>query len=77
MPSMTVNQGSIRGVRIQVPYDANLGFIRKGLQVKVTDGGENSVLEDLSFVVNGAINSSYGWNTTIECDVDLKSVGNG
>ena len=74
MPDLTVMQGGIRGIRVQVPYDASLPLIRKGLQVKVTDGGEDHVLESLQFVVNSAVNSSYGWNRTIECDVDVKSV---
>jgi len=52
-------------------------LIRKGLQVKVTDGGEDHVLESLQFVVSSAVNSSYGWNRTIECDVDVKSVADG
>jgi len=64
-----IMQGSIQGIRVQVPYDESVGLIRKGLQVRVLNGGENKVLESLEFVVREAINSSYGWNTTIECDV--------
>jgi hypothetical protein len=44
------------------------------LQVVVTDGGSDPILEQLGFVVSSSINSSYAWNRTIECDVDLKSV---
>ena len=73
-PDIGVTQAAVHGVRIQVPYDASVGLIRKGLQVRVTDGGEDTVLEDLKFVVKSAINSSYGWNRTIECEVDVKSV---
>ena len=73
-PDIGVTQAAVHGVRIQVPYDASVGLMRKGLQVRVTDGGEDSVLEDLKFVVKSAINSSYGWNRTIECEVDVKSV---
>ena len=73
-PDIGVTQAAVHGVRIQVPYDASVGLIRKGLQVRVTDGGEDAVLEDLKFVVKSAINSSYGWNRTIECEVDVKSV---
>jgi hypothetical protein len=68
-----VGQVSTRPVRFQVPYDENLPLIRKGLQIRVTSGGEDVVLENLSFVVEGSINSSYGWNRTIECQVDLGS----
>lgn len=73
-PDMVITQGSIQAIRVQVPYDANLPLIRKGLEVKVTNGGEDKVLESLQFVVRAAINSSYGWNRTIECDVDVRSV---
>jgi hypothetical protein len=73
-PDVTIGQAGIRGVRIQVPYDASVGLVRKGLQVRVTDGGEDSVLETIKFVVKSGINSSYGWNRTIECEADVKSV---
>ena len=76
-PDLGITQGSIQAIRVQVPYDDSIGLIRKGLQVRVTDGGENAVLEELEFVVQEAINSSYGWNTTIECEVSAKSVANG
>jgi hypothetical protein len=66
----------IRGIRIQVPMDVELGFVRKGLQVVVIDGGSDIELEQLQFVVTSAINSSYAWNRTIECEVDVKSVAN-
>ena len=72
-PTLDFAQAGIRGIRVQVPYDQTIGLIRKGLQVVVTDGGEDAILEDLQFVVSSAINSSYGWNRTIECDVDVKS----
>lgn len=76
-PDLMVTQGAIQAIRVQVPYDANLPLIRKGLQVRVTDGGEDAVLSTLQFVVRSAINSSYGWNRTIECDVDVRSVADG
>lgn len=76
-PSIGIAEGSIQGIRVQVPYDADLELIRKGLQVRVINGGEDKVLEELEFVVMSAINSSYGWNRTIECDVDVKSVADG
>jgi hypothetical protein len=72
-PDMEIMQGGVKGVRVQIPYDANLPLIRKGLQVRVTDGGEDAVLENLVFLVRSSVNSSYGWNRTIECDVDVKS----
>jgi hypothetical protein len=74
LPDVGFSQVSIRGIRVQVPLDPELGFVRKGLQVIVTDGGSDSELEQLQFVVTSAINSSYAWIRTIECEVDLKSV---
>jgi hypothetical protein len=73
LPDMDIMQGAVQGVRIQVPYDANLSLIREGMQVRITDGGEDVVLENLILTVRSAINSSYGWNRTIECDADVKS----
>lgn len=70
---LDVAQGSVRKLRIQVPYDESLPLIREGLQIVVTDGGENLQLENVMITVRGAINSSYGWNTTIECNVDIKN----
>jgi hypothetical protein len=74
LPEVGYSQVSIRGIRVQVPLDPELGFVRKGLQVVVIDGGSDSELEQLQFVVTSAINSSYAWIRTIECEVDLKSV---
>jgi hypothetical protein len=60
--------------RVQVRIDPNREFIRKGLEIRVTDGGEDPDLIKLQFVVRNAINSSYAWLRTIECEVDTKSV---
>jgi hypothetical protein len=76
-PDLEIMQGAVQAVRIQVPYDADLSLIRKGMQVRITNGGEDAVLENLVLTVRGAINSSYGWNRTIECEADVKSVANG
>lgn len=76
-PDLGITQGAIESIRVQVPYDATIGLVRKGLQVQVVSGGEDATLADLQFVVRSGINSSYGWNRTIECDVDVKSVADG
>jgi len=73
-PNLDISEGAIRSVRIQVPYDANLSLIRKGMQVRITGGGEDAVLETVILTVRSAVNSSYGWNRTIECDADVKNV---
>lgn len=76
LPEVGYSQVGIRGIRLQVPMDPELGFVRKGLQVVVVDGGSDVELEQLQFVVTSAINSSYAWVRTIECEVDVKSVAN-
>jgi len=70
------SQTSIRGIRVQIPLGVQAGFIRKGLQIIVTDGGNDYELEQLQFVISSAINSSYAWGRTIEAEVDMKSVAN-
>jgi Family of unknown function (DUF6093) len=70
------SETGIRTIRVQVPLDVDAGFLRKGLQVIVTDAGNDYELEQLQFVINSAINSSYAWLRTIECDVDVKSIAN-
>ncbi len=76
LPEVGFSGVSIRAIRVQVPLDESAGFIRKGLQVIVTDGGNDYELEDLQFVITSAINSSYAWLRTIEAEVDVKSVAN-
>lgn len=73
LPDVGMSQGAVRRVRIQVPLDETRGFVRAGLQVRVVDGGEFADLENLQFVINSAVNSSYAWLMTIDCDVDVKS----
>jgi hypothetical protein len=67
------SSAGIRRVRIQVKLDPARSFIRKGLRVRVTDGGADAELEKLDFVVTNAVNSSYAWLRTIECEADTKN----
>lgn len=76
MPYVGMSEVGIRGIRLQVPMNVELGFVRKGLQVIVIDGGSDPELEQLQFVVKSSINSSYAWGKTIDCEVDVKSVAN-
>jgi len=73
LTNMTVMQGAIKNIRVQVPYDADLPLIRKGLEVRVVSGGEDAVWQNMRIIVNAAVNSSYGWNRTIECELDTRS----
>lgn len=62
-----------RRVRFQVPLDETRAFVRSGLIVRVTDGGEFPDLVNLQFNISSAVNSSYAWLLTIECEADVKS----
>jgi hypothetical protein len=64
---------SNRRVRFQVPLDDTRTFVRAGLVVRVTDGGLFPDLENMEFNILSAINSSYAWLLTIECEADVKS----
>jgi hypothetical protein len=74
MPEVGFSQIGIRGIRVQIPLGGDAPFIRKGLQIIVTDGGNDVELEQLQFVITSAVNSSYAWLRTIEAEVDVKSV---
>ena len=77
LTNMAVMQGSIKNIRVQVPYDESLPLIRKGLEIRVVSGGQDQVLNNMRMIVNSAINSSYGWNRTIECELDTRSPADG
>lgn len=62
-----------RRVRFQVPLDETRDFVHAGLVVRVTDGGEFPDLMNLQFNISSAVNSSYAWLLTIECEADVKS----
>ena len=62
-----------RRVRFQVPLDEARAFVRAGLIVRVLDGGEFPDLANMQFNISSAINSSYAWLLTIECEADVKS----
>lgn len=64
---------STRRVRFQVPLDETRDFVRAGLTVRVTDGGQFPDLANMQFNISSAINSSYAWLLTIECEADVKS----
>jgi hypothetical protein len=62
-----------RKVRFQVPLDPARSFVHAGLVVRVTDGGQFPDLVNLQFNISSAVNSSYAWLLTIECEADVKS----
>ncbi len=75
-PNGDVYDPSIRSLIVQIPYDNTDDYIRSGMSIRITSGGENVFLEELELSIDSAINSSYGWNTTIYCSVDTKSIAN-
>jgi len=62
-----------RRVRFQVPLDETRAFVRSGLMIRVTDGGQFTDLLEINFNISSAVNSSYAWLLTIECEADIKS----
>lgn len=64
---------SSQRVRFQVPLDETRDFVRSGLVVRVTNGGQFPDLVNLQFNISSAVNSSYAWLLTIECEADVKS----
>jgi hypothetical protein len=62
-----------RRVRFQVPLDDTRAFVRAGLFVRVTNGGQFPDLENMNFTITSAINSSYAWLLTIDAQADVKS----
>ena len=62
-----------RRVRFHVPLDPARSFVHAGLVVRVTNGGQFSDLIGLDFNISSAINSSYAWLLTIECEADVKA----
>ena len=76
-PDSAYQQIGVRAVRIQIPLDNSTGLIRAGMRVVVADGGNDASLEELSYIVKSAINSSYAWLRTIEAEADVKTPGGG
>ena len=74
---MTVAQSSRREIRIQIPYCDGMPDFTPGMRVRVTQSDVDKALKNFTYVIRSAINSSYGWNRTIECDIDLDGVNNG
>ena len=71
-PSVGFATSSLRRVRIQAPLDPERDYIRPGFLVKVKDATLFPDLEELDLIVTTALNSTYAWLTTIDCDVNAK-----
>jgi hypothetical protein len=73
-PNGDIYDPSMRSLVVQIPYDNTDDYIRSGMSIRIVGGGENVFLEELELSIDSVINSSYGWNTTIYCSVDTKSI---
>jgi hypothetical protein len=71
-PQIGFASSSIRRVRIQAPLDPERAYVRPGFSVKVTDAALYPDLEQLDLIVTTALNSTYAWLSTIDCDVNAK-----
>lgn len=72
----SINPTAIKSMRVQIPYDKDFMRVKRGWQVRVTDGGRNSRLEDYLFSVESDINSSQVASLTFTCTVDVETVPN-
>lgn len=65
-----------RMIQIQISMDpVNQGTIRKGLQLYVTDGGNDPTLVSYQYVVRSAVGGTDDWIRTIEAGIDTGAVG--
>lgn len=62
---------SSKVVHIQIPGAENV-LVRRGFQVRVTDGGRNSNLENYLFTVVADVNSSHMASHTFEAVVNVE-----
>ena len=72
-PEIGFATSNIRRVRVQIPLDNAREYVRPGYEVKILDGELFPDLEDLQLVVMSALNSSYAWLATIDCQVNAKT----
>jgi len=67
------NPTNIVTIRVQIPYAAGFGRVKRGWIIKVTDGGRNSRLEDYLLTVNSDINSSNVASLTFTATADVEA----
>lgn len=69
----STNPTNVKAVRVQIPYDPDFMRVRRGWQVRVTNGGRNSRLEDYLLSIESDVNSSHVGSLTFECTIDVES----
>jgi hypothetical protein len=66
----------LRIIDFQIIIDPAISHaIRKGMQIYVTDGGNDPSLVEFQYVVRTSINGSDNWIRTIQCAVDAGATG--
>jgi hypothetical protein len=65
------SQSDIKEVRFQLEYSEEMPDFRPGMRVRVVESDVEHTLLDFVYIIKTAVNSSYGWNRTIECEADL------
>lgn len=69
----STNPTAIKAMRVQIPYDQDFMRVRRGWQVRVTDGGRNARLEEYLFSIESDVNSSHVGSLTFNCTIDVES----
>lgn len=67
---------SMKAMLVQIPYDPAFTRVRRGWEIRVTDGGRNSVLEDYLFTVDSDVSSSQVASLTFHCTINVESDAN-
>jgi hypothetical protein len=62
---------SFKTITVQIPA-TETDLIRRGFQLRVTDGGRNPNLEEFLFTVVADVNSSHMASHTFECVVNVE-----
>lgn len=68
---MVADPSASKSILVQIPF-IGMGLVRRGFQVRVTDGGRNPNLEQFLFTVVADVNSSHMASHTFECVVDVE-----
>lgn len=71
--SSSIDPTGVKSMIIQIPYEKDLTRIRRGWQVRFTDGGRNDRLKDYLFVVESDVDSSHVASITFNVSIDVES----
>lgn len=69
----STNPTSIKAMRVQIPYDKDFQRVKRGWEVRVTDGGRNDRLTEYLFMIESDVNSSQVASLTFNTTVDVES----